>query len=169
MRRSLRDQGTQVISVGTIPEQMLFDVKWFVVEAGKPVRVMLTNADAMPHNLLIGQPGSVNTIGTIRINSATNGQIDASDFTLATGPAIVINGAETGQTTVLSVWDGEAPVVVRVAENPERLVRIVVAAGSRLPASWASTMFARLSKLATRARAGSWSPPGEPSAGPLRP
>ena len=39
----------------------------------------------------------------------------------------------TGQTTVLSVWDGEAPVVVRVAENHERLVRIVVAAGSRLP------------------------------------
>ena len=40
---------------------------------------------------------------------------------------------ETGQTTVLSVWDGEAPVVVRVSENHERLVRIVVAAGSRLP------------------------------------
>jgi DNA-binding IclR family transcriptional regulator len=39
----------------------------------------------------------------------------------------------TGQTSVLSVWDGEAPVVVRVAENHERLVRIVVAAGSRLP------------------------------------
>jgi DNA-binding IclR family transcriptional regulator len=41
---------------------------------------------------------------------------------------------DTGQTTVLSVWAGEAPVVVRVAENHERLVRIVVAAGSRLPA-----------------------------------
>jgi DNA-binding IclR family transcriptional regulator len=41
---------------------------------------------------------------------------------------------ETGQTTVLSVWDGEAPVVVRVAENRERLVRVVVTAGSRLPA-----------------------------------
>jgi len=40
---------------------------------------------------------------------------------------------ETGQTTVLSVWDGEDPVVVRAAENTERLVRIVVAAGSRLP------------------------------------
>jgi DNA-binding IclR family transcriptional regulator len=41
--------------------------------------------------------------------------------------------SETGQTAVLSVWDGEAPVVVRVAENPERLVRIVVTVGSRLP------------------------------------
>jgi DNA-binding IclR family transcriptional regulator len=41
--------------------------------------------------------------------------------------------SETSQTTVLSVWDGEAPVVVRAVENAERLVRIVVAAGSRLP------------------------------------
>jgi azurin len=64
MRRSLRDQGTQVVSIGTIPEQMLFDVKWFVVEAGKPVRVVLANSDAMPHNLVVGQPGSVNAIGT---------------------------------------------------------------------------------------------------------
>jgi len=41
---------------------------------------------------------------------------------------------DTGQTTVLSVWDGEAPVVVRVAENRERLVRVVVTPGARLPA-----------------------------------
>jgi glucose/arabinose dehydrogenase/azurin/lysophospholipase L1-like esterase len=64
MRRDLRDKGVQTIVVGTIPEQMLFDVKWFVVEAGKPVRVTLTNADAMPHNIVIGQPGSVAAIGT---------------------------------------------------------------------------------------------------------
>jgi len=64
MRRELRDKGVQVISIGTIPEQMLFDVRWFVVEAGKPVQVVLTNTDTMPHNLLIGMPGSVTTIGT---------------------------------------------------------------------------------------------------------
>ena len=64
MRRSLRDQGVQVVTIGTIPEQMLFDVKWFVVEAGKPVQVTLTNSDAMPHNIVIGRPGSVTAIGT---------------------------------------------------------------------------------------------------------
>jgi DNA-binding IclR family transcriptional regulator len=41
--------------------------------------------------------------------------------------------ARTEQTAVLSVWDGEAPIVVRVDENTGRLVRIVVATGSRLP------------------------------------
>ena len=64
MRRDLRDKGVQVVSIGTVPEQMLFDVRWFVVEAGKPVQLVLTNPDAMPHNLLIGQPGSVTALGT---------------------------------------------------------------------------------------------------------
>ncbi|HEY2055590.1 MAG TPA: helix-turn-helix domain-containing protein [Solirubrobacterales bacterium] len=41
--------------------------------------------------------------------------------------------SETEQTAVLSVWDGEAPIVVRVDENTGRIVRIVVATGSRLP------------------------------------
>lgn len=38
------------------------------------------------------------------------------------------------ETVVLSVWDGEAPVVVRVDDNPERLVRISIHTGSRLTA-----------------------------------
>jgi glucose/arabinose dehydrogenase/uncharacterized cupredoxin-like copper-binding protein/lysophospholipase L1-like esterase len=64
MRRDLRDKGVQTIAIGAIPEQMLFDVRWFVVEAGKPVQIVLTNPDAMPHNLIVGQPGSIAPIGT---------------------------------------------------------------------------------------------------------
>ena len=41
--------------------------------------------------------------------------------------------AELNETVVLSIWDGEAPVVVRADDNTERLARIVVRAGSRLP------------------------------------
>ena len=48
----------------SVPEQMLFDVKWFAVQAGKPVQIVLVNPDAMPHNLVIGQPGSLQEIGT---------------------------------------------------------------------------------------------------------
>jgi DNA-binding IclR family transcriptional regulator len=49
------------------------------------------------------------------------------------GPYMRSLVAATEQTAVLSVWDGEAPVVVRVDHNTGRLVRIVVATGSRLP------------------------------------
>jgi DNA-binding IclR family transcriptional regulator len=41
---------------------------------------------------------------------------------------------EVNETVVLSIWDGEAPVVVRVDDNTDRLVRINVRTGSRLPA-----------------------------------
>jgi DNA-binding IclR family transcriptional regulator len=37
------------------------------------------------------------------------------------------------ETVVLSIWDGEQPVVVRVDDNTDRLVRIVVRTGARLP------------------------------------
>ena len=46
------------------PSRLLFDLKWFVVEAGKPVQIVLSNPDGMPHNLVVGQPGSVRDIGT---------------------------------------------------------------------------------------------------------
>jgi IclR family pca regulon transcriptional regulator len=50
------------------------------------------------------------------------------------GPYLDRLVTETGETAVLSVWDGEAPVVVRVQDNTGKLVRIIVATGSRLPA-----------------------------------
>ena len=49
------------------------------------------------------------------------------------GPYLERLVSQTGQTAVLSVWDGEAPVVVRVDDNTSELVRIIVATGSRLP------------------------------------
>jgi IclR family pca regulon transcriptional regulator len=41
---------------------------------------------------------------------------------------------EVNETIVLSVWDGEAPVVVRVDDNTDRVARIVVRTGAKLPA-----------------------------------
>ena len=40
---------------------------------------------------------------------------------------------DVNETVVLSIWDGEAPVVVRVEDNTERIARIVVRTGTRLP------------------------------------
>lgn len=40
---------------------------------------------------------------------------------------------EVNETVVLSVWDGERPVVVRVDDRTDRIVRLVVQNGTRLP------------------------------------
>ena len=64
VRRDLRSLGVQVVRIQSVPEQMVFDLKWFAVQAGKPVQIVLANPDAMPHNLVIGQPGSLQDVGT---------------------------------------------------------------------------------------------------------
>ena len=64
VRRDLRALGVQIVRIQAVPEQMIFDLNWFVVQAGKPVQILLVNPDAMPHNLVIGQPGSLQEIGT---------------------------------------------------------------------------------------------------------
>ena len=48
------------------------------------------------------------------------------------GPHMEALVRRVNETVVLSVWDGEAPVVVRVDDNPDRLVRISIHTGSRL-------------------------------------
>jgi DNA-binding IclR family transcriptional regulator len=49
------------------------------------------------------------------------------------GPHMERLVARLNETVVLSVWDGESPVVVRVDDNTDRIARIVVATGTRLP------------------------------------
>jgi azurin len=63
-RNTVRSLGSQVIRIGTLSEQVSFDVRWFAVEAGRPVQIVFANTDAMPHNVVIGTPGSLETIGT---------------------------------------------------------------------------------------------------------
>jgi DNA-binding IclR family transcriptional regulator len=43
----------------------------------------------------------------------------------------------TNETVVLTVWDGSAPVVLRVDDNTDRLVRVSIQTGVRLP-TWES-------------------------------
>jgi len=51
------------IAIAAAPYRMDYDIKEFTVEAGSPVRLVLTNPDDKPHNLVIGTPGSLKAIG----------------------------------------------------------------------------------------------------------
>jgi azurin/DNA-binding transcriptional ArsR family regulator len=97
--RDLRALGVRVISIETVPEQILFNLKWFVVEAGKPVQVVLSNPDAMPHNLVIGQPGSVSDIGNAGAAVAPTSDPEAKAYVpkspLVLEATRLLNGGET--------------------------------------------------------------------------
>ena len=62
IRKALRELGVRVVVIRTIREQMQYDTRYFAVQAGKPVQIILENADAMPHNLVITRPGKMQEI-----------------------------------------------------------------------------------------------------------
>ncbi len=48
------------------------------------------------------------------------------------GPHMEALVRRVNETVVLSIWDGEQPVVVRVDDNPDRIVRLSIHTGARL-------------------------------------
>lgn len=55
--------GLQTVSIQTLPERLLYDVREFRVKAGQPVKLIFENPDVTPHNLLIVQPGAADVVG----------------------------------------------------------------------------------------------------------
>ncbi len=69
-RKALGELGIRVIRVGTVFEQMRYDVDRIVVQAGKPVEFVFENIDAMPHNFVITQPGALEEVGMLAETTA---------------------------------------------------------------------------------------------------
>jgi plastocyanin len=55
--------GLQTITIKTIPERLLYDLREFKVKPGAPVKLVFDNPDVTPHNLLIVQPGAADEVG----------------------------------------------------------------------------------------------------------
>jgi putative heme-binding domain-containing protein len=62
-RSELGELGIRVIRLSAVPHQMLYDKDSIAVQAGKPFEIVFENNDLMPHNLVVGQPGSLEEIG----------------------------------------------------------------------------------------------------------
>jgi len=90
--------------------------------------VALRRASLLRHEPATGKY----TLGPQIVTLASAALAGLPIITLA-GPVMERLVEEVNETAVLSVWDGEAPVVVRIEDNTNRLVRIGIKAGARLP------------------------------------
>jgi azurin/glucose/arabinose dehydrogenase len=61
-RKVLKDLRVNVFVVKAVREQLRYDTARLVVEAGKPFQVIFENPDAMPHNLVFVQPGTLQAV-----------------------------------------------------------------------------------------------------------
>lgn len=111
------------------PQLMLSDL---TTRMGMSKATVHRYATALRNAGLLRFTGGYYTLGPRVVELASAALAGLSVMKVA-GPYLERLVARTGETAVLSVWDGEAPVVVRVDDNSSRLVRIVVATGSRLP------------------------------------
>src|SRR5258706_93650 len=62
IRKSLRELAVRVVVLHTLNEQMMYDLHYFTVQAGKPVQIILDNTDNMPPNVVITAPGAFQEI-----------------------------------------------------------------------------------------------------------
>ncbi len=53
----------KTVEISCIPERLLYTLTEFEVAAGQPVKIIFTNPDVTPHNLVIVQPGALEEIG----------------------------------------------------------------------------------------------------------
>ena len=114
--RDLRALGVQVVRVESVPEQMMFDLRWFAVEAGKPVQIVFYNPDAMAHNLLVVRPGSLKEVGTAASLMAPPSDPKAKAFVPDTPLVLqatrLLNWAETERLSFTAPKEaGEYPFV----------------------------------------------------------
>ncbi|MCC9603256.1 c-type cytochrome [Stieleria sp. JC731] len=73
LRRRLREVAVRVVRIGTVEEEMRYDVPYFAVEAGRPVQILLENHDLMPHNLVVTQPGTLKSVAMAGLTAGPEG------------------------------------------------------------------------------------------------
>ena len=113
VRRDLREVRVAVFVLRTVREEMRYDTRRLVVEAGKPFEIILENDDFMPHNLVIAGPGSRERLGNAaalmtpdQLDRRGRAYIPRDDSILAATRLLEAGQRETLQLTAPSV-EGE--------------------------------------------------------------
>jgi len=113
------------------PEQYELSLSEMAAQLGVSRATAHRYASALRAAGLLRMTSAGYSLGPRIIELASTAVAGLRVVTLA-GPFLARLVTEVNETAVLSVWDGEAPIVVRVDDNTNRLVRITVRPGSRL-------------------------------------
>ena len=55
----------RVIELAAVPHRMIYDKQTIAAEAGRRLEIRFSNADNMPHNFALVQPGSLQQVGML--------------------------------------------------------------------------------------------------------
>jgi azurin len=111
VRKKLRELGVRVVVITTLREQMQYDLRYFVVEAGKPVQVVLENADGMQHNFVLTAPGKLQEVAAAGATVLPETDPKAKPFVPPDNPNVLqaTNLAQPEESVSLSFKAPEKP------------------------------------------------------------
>ncbi len=73
-------KGLKQVTIGCLPERLLYTRERFRVKAGRPVKILFRNPDVAPHNLVFVQPGATEEIGLAGNEMAKDSEAAKKDF-----------------------------------------------------------------------------------------
>lgn len=131
VRKELRAVAVQVVAVGTYVEQMLYDLRYFVVQGGKPVKVVLENPDFMPHNIVFTAPGAMEKVaqqaGTMAPPTDESVKPYVPNMTEVLAASHLANGGETVSVSFTAPnKPGEYPFVCTFPGHWVRMYGVMV-------------------------------------------
>ncbi len=106
IRMELANLDVKTFTIKTVREQLRYDTPRLVVEAGKPFEIIFENDDAMPHNLVFVQPGTMQAIAeAVQTQPPTKLDSKGRAYTLENDPRIIDASklVEAGQKETLKL------------------------------------------------------------------
>lgn len=131
LRERWRAISVRVVRIKTVEEEMRYDLKYFAVEAGRPVEIVLQNGDLMPHNLVITQPGALKEIAMLAAKMApdqtTHGkQYVPDDTRVLLATTMVSAGKQERLAFEAPTTAGEYPFVCTFPNHWMRMYGVMV-------------------------------------------
>jgi len=130
-RDRLSEVTVRVVRIHTVEEEMRYDIPFFAVEAGRPVQVVLTNEDLMPHNLVITKPGALKEVAQLGLEVGPNNGVDGKQYVPNTDKVLFATNmvpAEQQEALTFTAPDkpGEYPFVCTFPRHWMRMYGVMV-------------------------------------------
>jgi azurin len=110
------DRDLPVLTLGVVPDAMRYDRTELGVRAGQRVRLVLHNADHMPHNALLLRPGTTEAVGALADAMLTDPRALARNYAPDTPDVLavvpLVNPGETAEVVFAApATPGVYPIV----------------------------------------------------------
>ena len=130
-RERLRAVTVRVVRIHTVEEEMRYDTRFFAVESGRPVQVVLQNEDLMPHNLVITEPGAMREVAELGSALAPDQGYQGKQYVPASNKVLfatqmVQAGKQERLTFTAPLEPGEYPYVCTFPRHWMRMYGVMV-------------------------------------------